>query len=114
LVVRGDWSDAYEAFAVEKDIRELTLNGANGFTGTSLDFLKSLQFLVGLHIFVKPEIDEEPVLTLAGLRALTGSHPLQGPLDLSRLSRLERLSVWWRTGVRKCNLFPPWNEAPTC
>jgi hypothetical protein len=101
LVVKGDWDDRYIAFMQEHDLKELCLNGGNGFTGKSLNFLRGLPFLEGLFIFVSKSNDSiANILELEKLRSFTNSSYDRTSLDFTLLPNLERLSVGWHEGVR--------------
>ncbi len=79
-------------------IKELNVNYARGFTGTSLDFLKQLPFLEGLLLLVYHIPNTSAVRSLHNLRSFINGCRDKTPLDFDQFPHLEKCGINWRKG----------------
>jgi hypothetical protein len=98
VTVTGRWTPAIAEYMRQKDVRELYLNYARGWNGTSLDFVATLPDLVAFTILDFTIADVTPIHQLAELRALEVSTYCTTPIDFHRFVKLETCNFYWRAG----------------
>ncbi len=106
LVLQGDWNVDCLDFMLTHGIKELNVNYARGFTGTSLDFLKQLPFLEGLLLLVYHIPNTSAVQSLHNLRSFINGCRDKTPLDFDQFPHLEKCGINWRKGSEslfRCN-----------
>lgn len=106
LVLQGDWSLKYRDYMLAYGIKEINVNYAWGYTGTSLEFLKQLPFLEGLLLLVYHIPNTSTVQSLPNLRSFINGCRDKTPLDFDQFPRLEKCGINWRKGSEslfRCN-----------
>jgi hypothetical protein len=98
ITVTGPWTPAITEYIRREGVRELYLNHARGWNGTSLNFLEALSDLVAFSILDFTIKDITPIHRLASLRALEVSTYCSTKIDFHRFPVLERCAFYWRGG----------------
>lgn len=96
LVLLGDWTESYRDLMQREGIAELSINYARGFSGGSVEFLRDIPFLRGLHFIAYAVKNIAAIQSLTELRSLyLASRGDQTAIDLAQLSSLEDLFIEW-------------------
>src|SRR5581483_1403822 len=98
LTVTGAWSLAVAEYMRREGVRELYLNHARGWNGTTLDFLDTVPELVAFSILDFTIKDVTPIHRLKTLRALEVSTYCDTKIDFHQFQNLERCVLYWRRG----------------
>jgi Leucine-rich repeat (LRR) protein len=98
ITVTGPWTPAIAEYMRREGVRELYLNHARGWSGTTLDFLETVPELVAFSILDFTIKDITPIHRLAALRALEVSTYCNTKIDFHRFAKLERCVLYWRSG----------------
>lgn len=97
-VLDGAWDPAFGQRLRRQGVAELELNYAHGWDGTSLEFLKDLEWLEGLVIIHPRVTDDSAVHSLRMLRSLNLSTYSKMPIDFHCFPNLSRCVFYWRAG----------------
>lgn len=98
VTVTGPWTPAIAGYMRREGVRELYLNHARGWSGTTLDFLETMPELVALSILDFTIKDVTPIHGLTALRSLEVSTYCNTNMDFHRFPGLERCVFYWRSG----------------
>lgn len=98
LVLTGPWDQSVAEYLQREHIRELYLNHARGWRGTTLDFLAGLPALDAFSIIDFTINDVSPIHQLSDLRALELSTYCDTEVNFARFPTLERAVFYWRDG----------------
>jgi hypothetical protein len=98
ITVTGAWTPSIAEYMRRESVRELYLNHARGWSGTTLDFLATVPELVAFSILDFTLKDVTPIHQLTTLRALEVSTYCDTKIDFLRFPRLERCVLYWRPG----------------
>lgn len=98
ITVTGPWAPAIAEHMRREGVRELYLNHARGWSGTTLDFLETVPELIAFSILDFTIKDVTPIRRLTGLRSLEVSTYCNTKVDFRRFPELERCVFYWRSG----------------
>lgn len=98
ITMTGPWSPGVADYMQREGVRELYLNHARGWSGTTLDFLEAVPELIAFSILDFTIKDVTPIHRLRMLRALEVSTYCNTAIDFRRFSQLESCIFYWRGG----------------
>jgi hypothetical protein len=98
IALTGPWSPSIAEYMRYEGVRELYLNHARGWNGTSLEFLTDLPQLTAFSILDFTITDVSPVHSLPNLRSLEISTYCKTPINFHRFAELEHIVFYWRHG----------------
>lgn len=98
ITVRGPWTPAIAEYMRSEGVRELCLNHARGWSGTTLAFLETVPELIAFSILDFTIKDVTPIHWLTALRSLEVSTYCNTKVNLHRFPQLERCVFYWRSG----------------
>jgi hypothetical protein len=98
VTVTGPWAPAIAEYMRREGVRELYLNHARGWSGTTLDFLETVPALIAFSILDFTIKDITPIHRLTALRSLEVSTYCKTKVDFRRFPELERCVFYWRSG----------------
>lgn len=98
ITVTGPWTPAITEYMRREGVRELYLNHARGWSGTTLDFLDTVPELVAFSILDFTIKDVTPLHRLTTLRSLEVSTYCDTKIDFHQFPALERCVFYWRSG----------------
>ena len=96
VVVTGPWSTVIADYMRREGIRELYLNQARGWTGSTLGFLETVPDLIAFSILDFSIEDVSPVHQLSALRSIEVSTYCDTTIDFGVFPDLERCVLYWR------------------
>jgi hypothetical protein len=98
ITVTGPWTPAIAEYMRGEGVRELYLNHARGWSGTTLDFLATVPELIAFSILDFTIKDVTPIHRLTALRSLEVSTYCNTKVNFRRFPELERCVFYWRSG----------------
>lgn len=98
VTVTGPWTLAIAEYMRREGVRELYLNHARGWSGTSLTFLETVPELVAFSILDFTIKDVTPIHQLTALRSLEVSTYCNTAIDFHQFPVLQRCVFYWRGG----------------
>lgn len=98
VTVTGPWTPDIAVYMRREGVRELYLNHARGWSGTTLDFLETVPDLIAFSILDFTIKDVTPIHRLAALRSLEVSTYCSTGIDFRRFPELESCVFYWRGG----------------
>jgi hypothetical protein len=98
VTVTGPWTPAIAEYMRREGVRELYLNHARGWSGTTLDFLEAVPGLIAFSILDFTINDVAPIRRLTQLRSLELSTYCNTKVEFHRFPELERCAFYWRSG----------------
>jgi hypothetical protein len=98
VTVTGPWTPAIAEYMRREGVRELYLNHARGWSGTTLDFLETVPELIAFSILDFSIKDVTPIHRLTTLRSLEVSTYCNTKVDFHRFPELDRCVFYWRSG----------------
>lgn len=97
-VLQSPWSEELKDFLLRKNVVELELNMAKGWSGEDLSFVSNFGNLQSINILDMRIKSIAPVQNLNNLRELGISTYCDTVLDYTRFPHLETCSLEWRKG----------------